>query len=77
MNPAANEPTGRTPMGDDAESPGEQTLSFEPIRDEEGTDLADAADRPTRPTVPRGERPLIYLMHNWKVTYRLIGESSL
>ena len=56
MNPAANEPTGRTPMGDDAESPGEQTLSFEPIRDEEGTDLADAADRPTRPTVPRGGR---------------------
>ena len=56
VNTAANEPTGRTPMGDDAESPGEQTLSFEPIRDEEGTDLADAADRPTRPTVPRGGR---------------------
>ena len=56
MNPAANEPTGRTPMGDDTESPGEQTLSFEPIRDEEGADPsdadpADAADGPTRPTM--------------------------
>ncbi|GGM90860.1 hypothetical protein GCM10010106_43020 [Thermopolyspora flexuosa] len=43
-------------MGDDTESPGEQTLSFEPIRDEEGADPsdadpADAADGPTRPTM--------------------------